>query len=326
MVEHLMRVASGLDSLVLGEPQILGQIKQSYQLSREAGVLGKTLNRLFQHVFKAAKQIRTETAISSNPVSVAFAAVSLSKQIFTHLADQSVLLIGAGEMVALCARHMRENGVSQVTIANRTLHRAAALAHEFQAQAVVLEDIPDVLENIDIIISSTASPLPLLGKGLIERALKKRKNRPMFMVDLAIPRDIEPEVGTLNGVYLYTLDDLGSVVEENKRSREAAAEEAQELVDLQVREFVSWVQSMDAFSAIQLYRQQAESLRDEVLKRVVKPHQKDGYSEEDLRALAYQLTNKLIHMPSVCLRNAGAEGDAEQLHLAQKLLLPTVAE
>ena len=237
-VRHMMRVASGLDSLVLGEPQILGQMKSAYAVAREAGTIGPLLGRLFQATFSAAKQVRTDTAIGENPVSVAFAAVSLAKQIFSDLGRSQALLIGAGETITLVARHLHEQGVRRIVVANRTLERASTLAEQFGAHAVLLADIPHELVHSDIVISSTASQLPILGKGAVESALKLRKHKPIFMVDIAVPRDIEPEVGELDDVYLYTVDDLHDVVAENLKSRQGAAQAAEELVSVGAEDFM----------------------------------------------------------------------------------------
>lgn len=220
-VRHMMRVASGLDSLVLGEPQILGQMKSAYAVAREAGTIGPLLGRLFQATFNAAKQVRTDTAIGENPVSVAFAAVSLAKQIFSDLQRSQALLIGAGETITLVARHLHELGVKRIVVANRTLERASLLAEQFGAHAVLLSDIPAELVRSDIVISSTASQLPILGKGAVESALKLRKHKPIFMVDIAVPRDIEPEVGELDDVYLYSVDDLHEVSPKTSRAAKA---------------------------------------------------------------------------------------------------------
>lgn len=318
-VRHLMRVASGLDSMVLGEPQILGQVKQAFQTAQQAGYVGKLLGRLFQHSFSVAKQVRTDTSIGSSPVSVAFAAVSLARQIFSDLAAQTALVIGAGETIELAARHLRQHGIGRLIVANRTLERAHALAEEFEGYAIGLTEIGTHLPEADIVISSTASPLPILGKGTVESALKKRKHRPMFMVDIAVPRDIEPEVGELSDVYLYTVDDLELVVEENKRSREVAAEQAQEIIEVQVGEFIGWLRSLDANSLIQDYRLRAEQLRDEVLERALRLLEHGKPPEEALRFLAHTLTNKLLHTPSTHLRQAGRDGRMELLWAANEL-------
>jgi glutamyl-tRNA reductase len=222
-VRHLLQVSCGLDSMVLGEPQILGQVKAAFQTAKESGVAGKVLCRLFQHAFSVAKQVRTDTAIGRSPVSVAFAAVSLARQIFSDLSNQTAMLIGAGETVELAARHLHQHGVGRIIVANRTLERAHLLANQFDGYAIALTEISNHLAEADIVISSTASPLPVLGKGAVESALKKRRHQPMFMVDIAVPRDIESEVGELDDIYLYTVDDLEEVIEENMRSRQEAA-------------------------------------------------------------------------------------------------------
>ncbi len=257
-VDHLLAVASGLDSLVLGEPQILGQVKNAYQTACDAGTAHKILCRLFQHSFATAKQVRTDTAIGNSPISVAFAAVSLARQIFTDLGEQTAMLIGAGETIELAARHLHQHGIGRMIVANRTVERAHELASEFKGYAIGLTEIPSHLAESDIVIASTASPLPVLGKGTVESALKKRRHRPIFMVDIAVPRDIEPEVGELSDVYLYTVDDLDEVIRENMQSRREAAQQAREIIDLQSVEFMGWLRSLDAVSLIQDYRRHAE--------------------------------------------------------------------
>ncbi|MFT5789144.1 MAG: glutamyl-tRNA reductase, partial [Shewanella sp.] len=226
-VKHLMRVASGLDSLVLGEPQILGQVKQAFVKAKEAGTIALTIDRLFQNTFSVAKKVRTETEIGAAAVSVAFAAVSMAKHIFSSLSTTKVLLIGAGETIELVAKHLKDNGVASMVVANRTLQRAQAMCEEFNATAITLEQIPDFLAKADIVISSTASPLPILGKGMVEKALKQRRHQPMLLVDIAVPRDIEAEVGELDDAFLYTVDDLHSIIEQNMASRKEAAEQAE---------------------------------------------------------------------------------------------------
>ncbi len=269
-VSHLLRVASGLDSMVLGEPQILGQVKTAFQAASDSGTTGKLLGRMFQHAFAVAKQVRTDTAIGNSPVSVAFAAVSLARQIFSDLSEQTALLVGAGETIELAARHLHQHGVGRIVVANRTVERAHGLAAQFDGYAIALTELANHLSEADILIASTASPLPVLGKGTVERALKKRKHRPIFMVDIAVPRDIEPEVGELNDVYLYTVDDLQGVVEDGMRSRREAAEQAEEIVDFHTEEFLGWLRSLDAVNLIQDYRDQAEHLRDEVLAKALR--------------------------------------------------------
>jgi len=318
-VQHILRVASGLDSLVLGEPQILGQIKDAYTWANDAGAIGQQLNRLFQHTFSVAKQIRTDTAIGSNPVSVAFAAVTLSKQIFTSLDQHTALLIGAGETIELVARHLSEQGIKKIIVANRTAERAQLLASQFNGEAITLAEMPDRLKEADIVISSTASQLPILGKGAVESALKQRKHRPIFMVDIAVPRDIEAEVGTLNDVYLYTVDDLHEVIEEGRKSREAAAEEAEEIIDNQVEHFMGWLRSLDSVDAIRSYRSQAELTRDACVKQAERQLAAGKDPEAVMKELARTLTNKLIHEPTVHMNRAAFEGRKDILDAAEEL-------
>ncbi len=317
--QHMMRVASGLDSLVLGEPQILGQLKSCYAVAQDSGVVGAELARLFQQTFAVAKKVRTDTAIGENPVSVAYASVSLAQHIFSDLSSSKALLIGAGETIELVARHLFESGVKEMTVANRTLVRAEALAAEFSAKAVLLGDIPEALEDADIVIASTASQLPILGKGAVESALKKRKHRPIFMVDIAVPRDIEPEVAELDDVYLYTVDDLKEVIEENVRSRETAAREAETIVEAGAVDFMRQVRALGAVGTVMAVRQQAESLKQNELEKALRQLQSGKSAEAVINSLAHGLTNKLIHTPTVQLRQASAEGRDDFLDMAREL-------
>jgi len=319
-VQHILRVASGLDSLVLGEPQILGQIKDAYSVANDAGTLGQQLNRLFQHTFAVAKKVRTDTAIGASAVSVAFAAVSLSKQIFSNLSEHTALLIGAGETIELVARHLSEQKVHKMIVANRTVERAEILARQFNAEAIALAEMPDRLVDADIVISSTASQLPILGKGAVERALKKRKHRPMFMVDIAVPRDIEPEVGEFNDVYLYTVDDLQNVIEENMKSRQEAAEQAEEIIQLQTQHFMGWLRSRHVVDAIRRYRDQAEELRDAALTQAQRQLASGRDVDEVMTELARTLTNKLIHIPTSRMKQAAHEGRDIWLRHARECL------
>ncbi len=318
-VQHVLRVASGLDSLVLGEPQILGQIKDAYQRASAAGAIGQQLNRLFQHTFAVAKQVRTETAIGASPVSVAFAAVSLARQIFADVSKHTALLIGAGETIELVARHLQEQGIHKIIVANRTVERAQELAQLFDGEAIALADIPERLVNADIIISSTASQLPILGKGAVERTLKARKHRPIFMVDIAVPRDIEPEVSQLNDVYLYTVDDLQEVIEEGRQSREEAARQAEKIIDNQVDHFMGWLRSLNAVDTIRAYRQQANRLRDETLQHAERQLASGKDPQQVMGELARNLTNKLIHRPTVQLNRAAYDAHNDLLSQARIL-------
>lgn len=319
-VRHMFRVAAGLDSMILGEPQILGQMKTAYQGALDAGTLDTQLGKLFQHTFSVAKQIRTDTAIGASPVSVAFAAVSLARQIFGDLSKQTALLIGAGETIELTARHLADHKVGRMIIANRTAERAHNLAAQFNGFAIALSEVPAHLIEADIVITSTASQLPILGKGTVERALKQRKHRPIFMVDIAVPRDIEAEVADLDDVYLYTVDDLQEVIQENLKSRQAAAEQAEEIIDVQCAHFLGWQRSLDAVSTIRDFRSQADVIRDDVLDKARQLLAQGKDPDQVLQFLAHTLANKLTHTTSANLRQAGYDGQAELILVARKLL------
>lgn len=318
-VRHMMRVAAGLDSMVLGEPQILGQMKDAWQYARTAGTLGPRLDRLFQSTFNTAKQVRTDTAIGANPVSVAFAAVSLARQIFSDLSRSTALLIGAGETIALVARHLNEQGVSKLIVANRTLERAEEVSSPLGGRAITLNQIPEVLHECEIVIASTAAPLPILGKGAVERALKQRRHKPMFMVDIAVPRDIEPEVGDLADVYLYSVDDLREVIEENMRSRQDAAQAAERLIELGTDEFMQRLRARAAVDVLKRYRQRAEQQRDQELNKALARLERGGAPAAVMAEMARALTNKLLHEPSVQLKRMSADGRSESLSLAMEL-------
>lgn len=305
VVRHLFRVASGLDSMILGEPQILGQIKSAYGIAREEGTLGRLLNKLFEYSFTVSKQVRTDTAIGSSPVSVAFAAVRLAQQIFGDLKDYTALLIGAGETIELAARHLHENGLSRMVVANRTIERARHLAREFSGYAITLEEIPMHLAEADVVISSTASEHYILTKPAVEYAIQIRKHRPMFMVDIAVPRDIEPSIGNLEDVYLYSVDDLNDVIQENLRFRKQAAKQAEEIIDIQVTHFMGWWDSLDAVDTICDLRTQAQDIRQSVVVKAKRMLKNGKPPEEVIDYLAHTLTNKLIHIPCVQLRQAG---------------------
>ncbi len=318
-IRHMFRVASGLDSMILGEPQILGQMKTAYQSAAEAGTLGKTLGKLFQHTFTAAKKVRTDTAIGSSPVSVAFAAVRLAQRIFDDLGRQTAILIGAGETIELTARHLTENHIGELIIANRTYDKAHTLAQQFNGFAISLAELPKHLARADIVVSSTASPLPILGKGSVESAIKARKHKPMFMVDLAVPRDIEPEVEQLRDVYLYTVDDLRNTVEESLRSRQEAAKQAEEIIDTEVDHFLAWMRAQGATDTIRDFRWQAETIRDQALAKARQALRSGRAPEETLELLANLLTNKLTHTPSAQLKQAGVYERHDLIAAAREL-------
>ncbi|NKF49598.1 glutamyl-tRNA reductase [Shewanella sp. WXL01] len=312
-VKHLMRVASGLDSLVLGEPQILGQVKQAFVKAKEAGTTAVTIDRLFQNTFSVAKKVRTETDIGAAAVSVAFAAVSMAKHIFSSLKTTKVLLIGAGETIELVAKHLKDQEVNSIVVANRTVERAQAMCEEFNATAITLQDIPEHLPHADIIISSTASPLPILGKGMVEKALKQRRHQPMLLVDIAVPRDIEAEVGELDDAFLYTVDDLHSIIEQNMASRKEAAEQAEIIAEEQAVLFMEWVRSLESVDSIREYRSQSLAIKDELVERALNKIQQGGNGEQVILELANKLTNRLIHAPTQALTSASRQGDLNTL-------------
>jgi glutamyl-tRNA reductase len=318
-VKHAFRVASGLDSMVLGEPQILGQMKDAFQRASEAGTTGKVFNRLFQHTFSVAKQVRTDTSIGSNPVSVAYAGVSLASRVFTDLTSLTVLLIGAGETIELVARHLREQGVRSMIVANRSVERARNLASQVDCEAISLGEIPSRLHEADIIVSSTASTLPILGKGAMEGAIRKRRRKPVFVLDLAVPRDVESQVGELRDVYLYTVDDLRNVVEQNRDLREKAAREAESIIDLQVVRFMHWMRSLESEPLIRTFRGRVDRIRQDELDKARARLARGMNPDRVLEQLARDLSNKFAHHPSQQLKQADVEGNPGLLSAAKKL-------
>ena len=322
VARHLFRVASGLDSMILGEPQILGQLKESYDQARGGNSVSSILDRLFQHSFSVAKRVRTDTEIGANPVSVAFAAVNLAKQISGDLEEQHALLIGAGETIELVSRHLKSQRIGSMTIANRSLERARNLAAELDAEGVQINTVPEELVRADIVITSTASQLPILGKGATESALKQRKYRPIFMVDLAVPRDIEPEVGKLQDIYLYTVDDLKNVIDENLRGRELAAEAAQEIINLEVVAFRQWLKTHQSADHIRQLRDNAELIKQRAVGKALARLQQSDDSAEVIERLANELTNKLLHHPTLEMRKALENDDDERVRLLKSLISP----
>ncbi len=319
-VRHIMRVASGLDSLILGEPQILGQVKSAYAVSQEGSCIGPELESLFQRAFSVAKRVRTDTAIGENPVSIAFAAVSLAQRIFADIRNSTALLIGAGQTIELVARHLKENGIKRIIVANRTLARAEALANELNAEAIMLGEIGDYLSQADIVISSTASQLPIIGKGMVERATSQRRHSPMLLIDIAVPRDIEPEVEEVNDAYLYTVDDLHSVIEENVRARQDAAKAAEEMIEEGVNSYRRVVESRKVSDLIVTFRKSAELIKNAELEKALKGLERGQSPEQVLNKLAHGLMNKLIHSPTRYLRDAGADADQNALTIASNVL------
>ncbi|SES86200.1 glutamyl-tRNA reductase [Kosakonia radicincitans] len=319
-VSHLMRVASGLDSLVLGEPQILGQVKKAYADSQRGHDNASDLERMFQKSFSVAKRVRTETDIGASAVSVAFAACTLARQIFESLSTVTVLLVGAGETIELVARHLREHKVQKMIIANRTRERAQVLAEEVGADVISLSEIDERLKDADIVISSTASPLPIIGKGMVERAMKARRNQPMLLVDIAVPRDVEPEVGKVANAYLYSVDDLQSIIQHNLAQRKAAAVQAETIVAQETSEFMSWLRAQSASETIREYRSHSEAVRDELTAKALAALEQGGDPQVIMQDLAWKLTNRLIHAPTKSLQQAARDGDDERLHTLRNSL------
>ena len=323
-VRHAFRVASGLDSMVLGEPQILGQFKQSVKIAQDAGTLGALLHKLFQRTFEVAKEVRTNTDIGCNSISMAAAAVKLAQRIFGDISQQRVLLIGAGEMIGLCADHFAAQKVKSVTIANRTIERGNVLAEKLtalriNAQAILLNDLPNRFAEFDIVITSTASQLPIVGLGMVERAVKTRRHRPIFMVDLAVPRDIEPEVAALEDVFLYTVDDLALVVNDGLENRQLAAIDAQAIVDARVDGFMQWLKKRDAVPTIKALRDQAETIRLIELQKALKLLQKGENPAVVMHMLSNALTNKFLHAPSHALNLAHGDEHAKLENILKQL-------
>ena len=308
-IRHAFRVACGLDSMVLGEPQILGQIKDAVRVAQEQESINTNLNALFQKTFAVAKEVRTDTAVGENSVSMASASVKLAEQIFPDIGDLNVLFIGAGEMIELVATYFAAKNPKLITVANRTLPRAQELCDKLglNAEPCLLTELPDILHEYDIVVSSTASQLPLVGKGMIERALRLRLNMPMFLLDLAVPRDIEAEVGELNDAYLYTVDDMMGIVQNGKEARQKAAAEAEAMVEEKVGEFVRLQQSRQSVPLIRALRDEGERARRQVLENAMKQLAKGASAEEVLERLSIQLTNKLLHSPTQTLNKAGSE-------------------
>ncbi len=318
-VRHMFRVASGLDSMVLGEPQILGQMKQAARVAENAGTLGTLLHKLFQKTFAVAKEVRSTTAIGANIVSMAAATVRLAERIFENITEQSVLFIGAGEMVELCAAHFAAQKPRRITVANRTLERGEALAARFSGDAMRLDEIGDRLAEYDVIVSCTASPLPIIGLGMVERAIKARRHRPIVMVDLAVPRDIEPEIAKLDDVFLYTLDDLGAIVESGLETREKAVVEAEAIITSRVDGFVHWLESRETVPTIRALRDSAERTRRHEVEHALKLLARGEDPQRVLETLSHGLTNKLMHGPTAALNQTDGEHRSELADLIARI-------
>ncbi|HKQ82187.1 MAG TPA: glutamyl-tRNA reductase [Steroidobacteraceae bacterium] len=318
-VQHAFAVASGLDSMILGEPQILGQLKDAYRAALQERCTGPLLNRLFQASFSVAKRIRTETRIGANAVSVASAAVNLAHTVFDNFAQHTALLIGAGDTIALAARHLRSQGLQRMIVANRTLERAQELAREFDGYAITLDTLATHLPEADIVVSSTASPVPVLTRAVVREALRVRKRRPMFMVDIAVPRDIEASVAELEDIYLFTIDDLERVVSTNLQARRHAAHDAEHLLANAVDHFQQRLRTLDAAPTIRHLRDEGERVRVQTLQQAQRMLASGREPQVVLEFLASTLTNRLLHSPSQRLRDAAAQRDAELIAAARVL-------
>ena len=325
-VRHLFRVATGLDSLVLGEPQILGQVKHAWATARGAGTLGGQLDRLFQHAFVTAKRARTETRIGNSPVSVASVAVRLAQESFAQPSDSTVLLIGAGETIELAARHLAQARVKQLLVANRTYAHAQDLAARHGGVALPLDELDRHLFLADIVFSATAAREPVLSKAQVAAALAARRHRPMLLLDLAVPRDIAPDTATLKDAFLYTVDDLERSIEDNRRSRREAADEAEAIVDLQVARYVEALAAGTRNAPLKRLRARGESARAEVLAKAKQQLAAGQSPEAVLDFLAHTLTNRLLHAPTIALREAAISGDTDLMHAVDRLMHGAAAD
>jgi glutamyl-tRNA reductase len=310
---HLVRVAAGLNSMIIGEPQIFGQMKSAFAVAQEAGAVGFHMNIIFREAFRIAKKVRTDTAIGENPVSVAYAAVDLARQIFRDMQRSTALLLGAGETIELVARHLGDAGLGKLIIANRTLERAEQLASQFDAEAILLADVTERLHEADIVISSTGSQLPILGKGMVEEAVKARRWRPVLMIDLAVPRDIEPQVAEISDVYLYTVDDMREVIEENLRMRASEASKADEIIAHGIEMLREGVLERQSADVVRTYRDSALAMQQIELEKALKMLERGVEPQEVLNRLARDLTNKLIHAPTAGLRQLAKDGGKQDV-------------
>ncbi len=321
-VKHLMRVASGLDSLVLGEPQILGQVKQAFNEAKRAGTVGPRFEKLFQSTFAVAKQVRTDTDIGASAVSVAFAAVQLSKKIFGKLSKSRCLLVGAGETIELVGQHLSENNIASITVANRTLENAKRLAEKYGGEAISITQVPSHLSASDIVISSTASALPIIGAGTVSTALKRRKQKPILLIDLAVPRDIETEVAELDEAYLYTVDDLQEIVASNIANREQAANQANDIIIERTDEFIKRLEQEQHVDLIKTYRIETQASANELLKKALISLEQGGDPEELLNEFNNKLTKQLMHGPTKALQEAIRRGDQDIMSVLKSTLIP----
>ncbi|ABK46129.1 glutamyl-tRNA reductase [Magnetococcus marinus MC-1] len=319
-VRHGFCVASSLDSMVLGEAQILGQMKQAYQDALSAGSTGVVLNRFFQHAFLTAKRVRTETSIAENSVSVASAAVDLAKRIFGDLSGHSCLLIGAGEMCELAARHLVTHGVKEVLVTNRTFSRAVDLAQQFDGHAFPIEALAENLHRADIVISSTGSTVYMVGPDMVKQALKSRRQRPIFLIDIAVPRDLDPEIGQVDSAFLYDMDDLNKIVNDNRQDRAEAAQAAMQIIEGETPLFIQWLDTLDVVPTIKQMRRKAEAAKDQLLQKHLAGWDLSDTDRQRVENLARQLVNKLMHDPTERLRSLTNEHDGDRyIDAARKL-------
>ena len=320
-VKHALNVASGLDSMVLGEPQILGQLKIAYKNAQEVGALGKNLNRLFQYAFSAAKEIRTDTKIGLNPLSIAGVAVSLTDEFYKDLSNKNALLVGSGETIFIAAKKLAQKKIGNITICNRSKQSANEIAKNISAQVAHISEISKFLTQADIIISATASNLPVIGKGAIETAMSKRKHKPIYIVDLAVPRDVEPEVKRIPNIYLYTIDNIQDLVSENYETRVKAANDASSIIDLKVQDYMNWRKAQTAFSVIRMYRNYADQIKNESLKKALQQLRNGKDPEEIIKQLSSNITSKLTHNPTQALNKAGQSSDRKVIELICDIFL-----
>lgn len=318
-LEHIICVAAGIDSMILGEPQIFGQMKEAFNLAHHYGTIGPELSQFFQFAFSATKKIRTETVIGQHPVSIASASVSLAKCIYSNLSELQVLLIGAGDTALLAAEHFFEHGVRKISVANRTLDKAQILANQFSGYGILLSDLPTYLSEFDIILTATASSEWVLTKQMVEKTLGAGRKRPLFIIDIALPRDVEESVGTLNGVYLYNIDDLKQLTEEGLGKRTKAAVEAVKLIKSDVFRYMKRLQAAGQNATIRAYRNKVEQVKAIELAKALKALQSGQDAEKVLLTMARSLTNKLMHHPSILLRTAASDNNKAFLDVAKQL-------
>ncbi|MDP3562737.1 MAG: glutamyl-tRNA reductase [Legionellaceae bacterium] len=318
-IKHTLRVASGLDSMMLGEPQILGQMKQAYQVANNAGAIGNQLHLLFQYIFKASKRVRNRSGIGNNPISVAFAATQLMSQLFTDFQTLRVFLIGSGETSTLVAKYLHQQGVEHFMITNRTDENAKFLASKYDGETIPIVDIPQYLHKADVIVSATTCPLPFISKSMVEQALKQRDNAPMFLLDLAVPRDIESEVAELANVHLYNIDDLTDLTEKGMNERRTAALKAEQLIDNELENYILWHRSLQAKDTICDYRSQMQDLAQIELQRATQKLSSGQCQYDVLNEFSQRLVNKLMHIPTIGLRQAAVDNRNELLDLANYL-------